>query len=84
MPRIRAAKKAMRQSAKRRELNTATKRRIHEAIKEIHGLAKAGKKTDAAGKIPAVFSLIDKASKTHIFHDNKAARKKSQLAKLLK
>lgn len=84
MPRIKAAKKAMRQSAKRRELNTATKRRIHEAIKEIQNLVKAGKKTEAAGKIPTVFGLIDKAVKTHIFHRNKAARKKSQLARLIK
>ena len=31
-----------------------------------------------------LYSLIDKASKKHIFHKNRAARKKSQLAAKLK
>lgn len=74
----------MRQSEKRRQRNLDIKRRLHDAIKEIQKLAKAGKKADAAKKIPDVVSLIDKATKRHIFHKNKTARKKSQLAKLVR
>ena len=84
MPRIKAAKKAMRQSLKRREKNTSTKRKVHEAIKEIMKLGKTQKKSDVEKKLPEVFSLVDKAVKQGLFHKNKAARKKSQLAKMAK
>lgn len=83
MPIMKAAKKAMRQSAKRYKRNHATKRRIHDAIKELEKLAKAGKKNEAAKKLPEVVAMIDKAAKRNLFHENKAARKKSQLAKLV-
>lgn len=84
MPRIKAAKKALRQSRKRGLKNRAQKRGVYEAIKELERLVKAGQKEDAQKKLPEVQSAIDRAAKHHLFHRNKAARKKSQLAKLLK
>ena len=74
----------MRQSAKRREKNVSMKRHVHEAEKELIKLATSGKKDEAKKKLPQVFRLIDKATKNHIFHRNKAAREKSKLSRLFK
>ena len=79
---MKSAKKALRQSLKRYERNVAMKRATKELIKEIDLLVKSGKKADAAKKLPAAFRLLDMAAKKNIFHKNKSARKKSQLAKL--
>ncbi len=84
MPRIKAAKKAMRQSAKRYKKNVSMRREVHEAEKGLIKLAASGKKDEAKKALPKVFQLIDKATKNNIFHKNKASREKSKLSKLLK
>lgn len=82
MQRTKSAKKALRQSLKRRGRNTDIKRRVKNIFKEIQSLVKGGKKTEAQKMLTQAYSLIDKAAKTHVFHKNKASRKKSQLAKM--
>lgn len=83
MPIMKSAKKALRQSLKRKQKNTGIKRRIKEVFKEFVKLIKNNKLDEAKQKIPNLVSLIDKAAKRNIFHKNKASRKKSQIAKLL-
>lgn len=84
MPRIKAAKKALRQSQKRYLKNRSEKRRIQEAIREFRSLALAKKIEEAKQKLPTIQALLDKAAKRNLYHPNKSARKKSQLARLIK
>jgi small subunit ribosomal protein S20 len=81
MPNTKGARKAMRQSIKRRASNTATKDNIRESIKVVRRLVKAGKKTEAAAALGKAMSALDKAAKKNVIHKNNAARRKSRLAK---
>ena len=83
MPIIKAAIKYLRQSERHRKRNRALKTRMKEGIKEIVKMAQAKKFDEVARQLPAITSLIDKAAKKNILHDNNAARKKSRLARLL-
>lgn len=72
MPISASAKKALRVSERRAHENKIVKARIKNQIKKA-----------SADTLSAAFSMIDKASKTHVIHKNKAARLKSRLAKKL-
>ncbi len=74
MPNIKAAVKWVRQSEKRTQRNLDTKTRLKTLFKK----AKSAK--DAA-VTSSVESAFDKAAGKGIIHPNKAARKKSRLAK---
>jgi small subunit ribosomal protein S20 len=82
MPHTRSAKKQLRKNIKRRLRNRATKSALKTQIKKVFA-AKAG----PAEKLQAEFKIavknLDKAAARGIVHPNMAARKKSQLAKLL-
>lgn len=75
MPIIKSAKKALRQNRKRAAANLKKKLILKKEIK----LAREKKDPKI---LPRVYSLIDKAVKRRIIHKNKAARIKSQIAKL--
>lgn len=84
MPIKKSAKKALRQSKKRRIRNLKKTKEMKDAIKKIVKLANE-KKTDEAKKIlPLAYKAIDKAVKTGILKKNAGGRKKSRLMKLLK
>ena len=74
MPNIKAAVKWVRQSEKRTVRNLDTKTRLKTLFK------KAASSNDPA-LIAGVEGQFDKAAKKGIIHPNKAARKKSRLAK---
>ena len=74
VPNMKAAIKWTRQSEKRRKRNLDTKTRLKTLFKK----AKSN-----ASLAPAVESQFDKAAQKGIIHPNKAARKKSRLAKAL-
>ena len=77
MPNIKAAEKWMRQTEKRTTRNKDVKTRLKTVFK----------KAVAAGDaetVKTVESSLDKAAKNGIIHPNKAARKKSRLAKAIK
>jgi small subunit ribosomal protein S20 len=74
VPNIKAAEKWVRQSAKRRARNLDTKTRLKTIFK------KAGEQPDAA-TASSIESEFDRAAKRGMIHKNKAARKKSRLAK---
>ena len=74
MPNIKAAVKWVRQSEKRQERNLSAKSKL----KTIFKKAKA---SGDAAQVRDVESQFDKAAGKGIIHPNKAARKKSRLAK---
>ncbi len=76
MPNIKAAEKWVRQSEKRELRNRDVKTRLKTLFK------KAKVAGDHAGA-PSVESQFDKAAAKGIIHPNKAARKKSRLAKAI-
>jgi len=76
MPIIKSAKKALRQSLRKRDRNRDWKEKLKIAIK------KATLEKNAAA-LSGAYKVIDKSAKVGIIKKNKAARLKSKLAKLL-
>jgi len=81
MPIIKSAKKRVKVASKAAVRNSKTKRSLKTAIKSF-GKALTGK--DASKELNKAKSELDKAAKKGVMHKNKAARKKSQLAKAAK
>ncbi len=77
MANIKSAEKRIRQTAKRQAKNRGIRSRLRTALKEHRATAPA----EAAPKVPATISEIDKALKKGVIHRNAAARYKSRLAK---
>lgn len=77
MPLLRNAKKALRQSYARAEVNQKLKSRVKTALD-------AAKSKPSNITLGTAFSALDKALKHHIFHANRVARVKSQLSRLVK
>jgi small subunit ribosomal protein S20 len=84
MPITRSAKKAHKQSLKKRAQNLVKKNKYKTLIKQLGKTVKAGKKDDGTKLLPDVYQALDKAAKTHVIKPNKAARLKSHSAKLVK
>ena len=78
-----SAEKREKQSLKRKERNTAVKTEVKNIFKKATAAVMAGKEA-AAGLMVKAATLIDKAVGKGIVHKNKAARKKSRLAKKAK
>lgn len=76
MPVIKSAIKKLRQDKKRESQNLLVRNAVKEAIKKF-------KKKPTPSLLSKVFKVLDTAAKKNIFHANKAARLKSNLAKLL-
>ncbi|MBU2632753.1 30S ribosomal protein S20 [Patescibacteria group bacterium] len=76
MPLIKSAKKKLRQDLKR----TVHNKKIKEAFKKT---IKKTKASPTAKNIVTAFSVIDKTAKKNLIHQNKAARLKSKLSKLI-
>ena len=84
MPITRSAKKAHRQSLRRRAFNVVKKKKISDVVKDFKKLVTAGDQKAARALMPQVQKALDKAVKTNALNKNTAARKKSRLSKLLK
>lgn len=69
-----------------KKLRHDRKRTIHvQGVRSgLQKLVKSMRKKPTEKSLSLVFSALDKASKTHIIHKNKAARLKTRLSKLLK
>ncbi len=76
MPVTKTAKRALRASLRKLEVNKLIRANLEVALR----LAKRSKK---GMKIQKAISLADKAAKKKVIHKNKAARIKSTLSKLL-
>jgi small subunit ribosomal protein S20 len=83
MPNTSSAKKALRGSLKKRAFNNLKKVKIKSAYKSLRkNLANAPK--EAEKSLSAVFSALDKAVKSNYITKQKAARRKSRVAKMFK
>ncbi|MCC6934069.1 MAG: 30S ribosomal protein S20 [Candidatus Yanofskybacteria bacterium] len=82
MPNTKSAIKASRQSIKRRARNLAKQRGYKDAVKEFRKTAATSPKS-AAEMMVKLQQKLDKAAKAGVIKKNKAARLKSNAAKLL-
>ncbi|MEX0907206.1 MAG: 30S ribosomal protein S20 [Gemmatimonadota bacterium] len=73
-----SAEKRIRQAEKRYEHNRAQRSRMKTGIKKVLGAADA-QTADAAFR--EIAAMLDRLATRNIIHPNKAARKKSQLAR---
>jgi small subunit ribosomal protein S20 len=81
VPKIKSAKKAMRQARVRTERNKAQRSSLKTALKK----ARASATADAANAAYAFAArLLDRAARKGLIHKNNAARQKSRLAALVK
>jgi len=83
MPVTDSSAKALRRDKKRTKVNRRRKDAMKEAIKKVESLVEDGDTEAAKEALPEAQKAIDKAAKDNIIHENKAARKKSQLARLV-
>lgn len=83
MPHTRSAKKQHRKSEKRRLHNRATKKAIKNEVKKFLTLAEEGTVDQLRAEYNVAAKKLDKAAARRIIHPNMAARKKSQLARLI-
>ena len=84
MPIIKAQKKSVRQSERRRVFNDRRRRAMREAIKIVKTFV-AGKDAKSAKEaLPTAYKAIDKATKRGVIKPNTASRKKSQLSRYIK
>jgi len=84
MPHTRSAKKSLRKDEKRRLRNRAVKKGIKTEIKKFLGLVKTGSADELREELKVAAKKLDKAAARRVIHRNLAARKKSQLARMLR
>lgn len=84
MPRIKSAKKAMRQNIRRRKQNLKRKAELKAVIKEYKKITAEKGREEAKKYLPQVYKKLDKSAKVNLIKKNKAARLKSRLAKRLR
>jgi small subunit ribosomal protein S20 len=83
MPHTRSARKNVRKIEKRRLANRAIKKAIKTQIKRVEELATSGALDQLRQEYNLAAKKLDKAAARRVVHPNRAARKKSQLSKLL-
>ncbi|MBI2582921.1 30S ribosomal protein S20 [Candidatus Azambacteria bacterium] len=83
MPRTKSAKKALRQSVRRRKENLRRLRAMRTFVKAVRKAAAARDAKTASSTLPKAFEALDKAAKTGVIKKNTASRLKSRLAKLV-
>ncbi len=84
MPIIKSAKKALRQSIKRKAVNDRRTKAMKDAIKKVERSVKEKKSDEAQKFLPTAFAAIDKAAKRGVIKKNNASRKKARLARISK
>ena len=83
MPITKSAKKALRQSIRKRKYNLKRKESIKIAVKKIKKSLSLKNKEEAAKLLPLAYKAYDKAAKTGALNKNAASRKKSRLIKMI-
>lgn len=84
MANTKGARKAARQSEKRRMHNASLASKLNSAIKSVVKAISAGDKAAAQKTFREAAGVIDRIADKKIIHKNKAARHKSHLAARLK
>jgi small subunit ribosomal protein S20 len=83
MPHTRSAKKNLRKIKKRRLHNRSIKKALKVQIKTVLDAAKEGPIEQLREQFRVAAKKLDKAAAKRVIHPNLAARKKSQLAKMV-
>ncbi len=83
MPHTRSAKKNLRKSEKRRLHNRAVKKTLKTHVKRVLSAAAEGTPEKLREEFKLAVRKLDKAAAKRIIHPNQAARRKSQLARVL-
>ncbi|MGH7568515.1 MAG: 30S ribosomal protein S20 [Gemmatimonadales bacterium] len=81
MPKIKSAKKAMRQGRSRFVRNRAQRSALRTALKRVRASESAQQATAAFAQ---AVRLLDRAARKGLIHANNAARHKARLAKFVK
>jgi small subunit ribosomal protein S20 len=81
VPRIKSAKKAMRQARTRYHTNRTQRSTLRTALKRVRTAASAD---EAAQAYKVAVRLLDRAASRRLIHPNSAARHKSRLAAVVK
>ncbi|HEX6063348.1 MAG TPA: 30S ribosomal protein S20 [Longimicrobiales bacterium] len=81
MANTRSAEKRMRQDRKRNAQNRAQRSRLKTAIKKVSAQTEP---QQAETELKETAAMLDRMASRRLIHPNKAARKKSQLAKAVK
>jgi small subunit ribosomal protein S20 len=81
MPKIKSAKKALRQARSRTKRNQAQRSTLRTALKRVRVAATADAATIA---YELAARLLDRAARKGLIHKNNAARHKSRLAAMVK
>ena len=84
MPITKSAKKALRQSLRKKARNLPYKNQIKNLIKQTRKFVAGKKIEDAKNLLPKIYKALDKAAKIGVIKKNTAARKKSRIAKLIR
>ncbi|MBI1831874.1 MAG: 30S ribosomal protein S20 [Planctomycetes bacterium] len=83
MPHLKSAKKRMRQTAKRRDHNRAVKKTLRKNLKTVFEADPKATLEQLKADAKAAIKKLDKAAARRVIHPNTAARKKSQIARLI-
>jgi small subunit ribosomal protein S20 len=83
MPTTKNAKKALRQSKKRRIQNRSQRSTLRKSLKKCRATVVGDDTAAAATALSAAAKSLDQAAAKNLIHRNKAARLKSRLAKLV-
>ena len=83
MPHTSTAKKRLRQNEKRRLRNRAAKKVLRLQVKKVVLADKKATPDQVAADFKLAVRKLDKAAARHVIHPNTAARRKSQLARLM-
>lgn len=83
MPHTKTAEKRLRQNEKRRLRNKAAMKTIKLQLRKVLAAAKAGNLQELEKENQIAAKKLDKAAARRVIHPNLAARKKSQLARLM-
>ena len=78
MPNIKSAQKRMELSAAARVKNRAERSRIRSAIKKVRSAESAA---DGSASLTEAVALLDRAATRRLYHPNRVARIKSNLAR---
>ena len=81
MPITSSAKRALKESSKKRKANLQKKIVLKKTKKDFLKLIENGKTEEAKKMLPKTYKLLDKAAKVNLIKKNRAAREKSRLAK---
>jgi len=84
MPHKQSAKKRLRQTEKRRLRNRAVKRTVKTHVKRVLATVEGGTVEQLREEYNLAAKKLDQAAAKRVCYPNTAARKKSQLAKMLR